>query len=54
MSEPCKCHNSHAAVTPTHGGHCCFLPADSTCHADEVEAWTADDELIRRTRKDTP
>jgi hypothetical protein len=30
-----------AYVAPVHSGHCCFLPADSTCHATEVAAWEA-------------
>jgi hypothetical protein len=37
--EPCQCHRSVAAVSPTHPGHCCFLPATQDCHREEVEAW---------------
>lgn len=36
---PCQCHGSHAAVSPTHSGHCCFVPANRTCHPAEVAAW---------------
>lgn len=37
--EPCQCHKSWAAITPTHRGHCCFVPASQTCHPQEVAAW---------------
>jgi len=36
---PCKCLQSWAMISPTHSGHCCFLPALQTCHATEVAAW---------------
>ena len=36
---PCQCHDSFAAVSPTHPGHCCFVPDTQTCHAAEVAAW---------------
>ena len=42
MTEPCKCLNSWAYITPTHGGHCCFLPASATCHEEEVAVWEAE------------
>lgn len=44
LPAPCRCHDSLAAVSPTHEGHCCFLPVSQTCHTEEVEAW-----LVRRT-----
>lgn len=37
--EPCQCHKNFAPVTPTHTGHCCFVPATQTCHPDEVAEW---------------
>ena len=46
---PCQCHDSFAAVSPTHPGHCCFLPADQDCHREEVEAWERGrDQLLGR------
>lgn len=39
---PCRCHGSHAAVTPFHPGHCCFFPPDRTCHPEEVTSWEAE------------
>lgn len=42
MNEPCQCLRSHAAVSPTHRGHCCFLPATQTCHPEAVAAWRAE------------
>lgn len=36
---PCRCLRSFAAVTPTHPGHCCFLPAGQACHQGEVAEW---------------
>lgn len=36
---PCRCHDSLAAISPIHPGHCCFLPASQDCHRAEVEAW---------------
>lgn len=39
--EPCRCLNLYAAISPTHLGHCCFIPATRTCHPDEVAAWRA-------------
>lgn len=36
---PCRCHQSRAAVSPIHDGHCCFLPASQTCHPVELAAW---------------
>lgn len=35
----CRCHRSFAAVAPWHPGHCCFVPAGSTCHEREVAEW---------------
>jgi|GEM_PF-5212446 len=52
MAEPCKCHRSHAYITPTHSGHCCFYPASQNCHPEEAAAWVAEHE--RLTGKDTP
>ena len=46
MTDPCKCHNSHAAVVPSHTGHCCFFPEGQTCHTEEVAAWVAEHERI--------
>lgn len=46
--EPCQCHRSFAVISPTHTGHCCFVPATQTCHEAEVEAWLAA-KLTRRT-----
>jgi hypothetical protein len=37
--EPCQCHGSFAAVSPTHPGHCCFLPADQDCHPEAIAEW---------------
>lgn len=39
--DPCQCHQSFASVSPTHRGHCCFVPAWQTCHPAEVAAWKA-------------
>jgi len=36
---PCKCHTSFAYISPTHTGHCCFVPATQQCHPEEVAAW---------------
>ena len=36
---PCQCHQSSAPVTPTHPGHCCFVPGTQTCHPAEVAEW---------------
>lgn len=44
MSEPCQCHNSHAAVIPFHSGHCCFYPETQDCHPDAVVEWVAEHE----------
>jgi hypothetical protein len=49
MPDPCRCLKSHAFITPIHDGHCCFIPADSTCHQEEVAAWEAE-----RDRMSTP
>jgi hypothetical protein len=43
LSRPCKCHNSHAYISPWHDGHCCFRSATATCHTEEVAAWEAAD-----------
>lgn len=37
--EPCQCMTSFAAVTNTHPGHCCFVPASQECHPAEVAEW---------------
>jgi hypothetical protein len=44
---PCRCMKSHAAVSPTHDGHCCFLPAETRCHLDEFLVWMADERALR-------
>lgn len=36
---PCQCMTSFAAISPTHHGHCCFVPATQTCHPEEVAEW---------------
>ncbi len=49
---PCQCHSSHAAVAPFHHGHCCFWPANRTCHAEDVAMWEKRrDWLNAETRK---
>ena len=40
--DPCQCHDSWAYISPTHRGHCCFVPATQTCHQAEVAAWEAE------------
>lgn len=40
MSDPCRCHQSFAAIANFHDGHCCFFPATQTCHEKEVAEWT--------------
>lgn len=37
--QPCRCLNNHTFIAPLHEGHCCFHPANQTCHPDEVAAW---------------
>jgi len=39
MPEPCQCHASFAAVSPTHPGHCCFWPLAQSCHPEAVAEW---------------
>lgn len=39
IEPPCKCLQSWAYITPTHLGHCCFIPASQTCHPAEVAEW---------------
>lgn len=41
-------HESFAAVTPTHRGHCCFVPAVQTCHPAEVAEWERQNALRHR------
>lgn len=36
---PCQCMRSHAYISPSHDGHCCFFPASQTCHQAEMAAW---------------
>lgn len=48
--KPCRCHDSHAAVTPFHSGHCCFFPPDQTCHPQEVATWEAIHDRERNPR----
>jgi hypothetical protein len=37
--KPCQCHESFAYISPTHRGHCCFVPESQTCHPAEVAEW---------------
>jgi hypothetical protein len=45
-AQPCRCLQSWAYISPWHPGHCCFVPASQTCHAEEVAAW--EQERMRR------
>lgn len=38
-TEPCQCMRIVAYISPTHSGHCCFLPADQKCHPEAFAAW---------------
>lgn len=51
---PCRCHRSHATVSPTHSGHCCFLPATQTCHPAAVATWITEDARWHSGREATP
>lgn len=35
----CRCMQTFAFITPTHDGHCCFVPHTQTCHPVEFAAW---------------
>lgn len=45
--DPCKCMTSHAAVSPAHPGHCCFVPATQVCHPEQFDAWLRADAAVR-------
>jgi hypothetical protein len=36
---PCPCMTTFTYISPTHPGHCCFVPHTQTCHPVEFAAW---------------
>jgi hypothetical protein len=51
-AKPCRCHQSFAYITPTHQGHCCFVPATQTCHQSEVVEWERQRDLRQPRSRD--
>jgi hypothetical protein len=43
---PCRCHRSHAYISPIHDGHCCCIPETQTCHPVEMAAWIAEHQRL--------